>query len=527
MNAAGRDGVGASLRPRPRSRAGCAGVVTAGPRRTFPIPMRLLLFICLAAAQAADGPAMLDSLRQVAIDDATITLLERQDAPVFETADAPPLRNLPPRTIVRLTLRPAAGSNINVEVWLPDAERWNGRLLGLGNGGAAGHINARALAEASYGGCVVATTDLGTAPNAASGDGNPEVWKDFGHRATHLMTVAAKRLVRAAYGRDPRFAYFHGGSTGGQQAVQEAQRHPEDYDGIVARVPAHCRAPLHAYFLWNHQILVRCPFSEAQQRAVIAAAVEHMAGREPPQTAGRLVSDPRCTPADIAAVIALARRKDPSLDDAHADALRKLFEGPRHAVTGERIFGGVPLGSSWNNAAGNLYLFNWVFGAGQDPMRLDFGADIDRYLAALGPDLDAEDDDLSRFRDRGGRLLLVSGSADACVPYHATLDYYERLCERFGSLDAVTGFCRFYLVPGMGHGADGPGITALPDLLKTVIDWREQGVAPGPLHCRRSVGGTTGLELSVPPYPARLDGTAGPRGGVERIAERFRSPAPR
>lgn len=489
------------------------------------MPRPLLLVVLTALLQAADTPAMLDSLRHVALDDATVTLLERQDAPVLQAANAPPLTGLPPRTVVRLVLRPAPGSNIAVEVWLPDPERWNGRFLGLGNGGAAGLIHARGLAEACRGGYAAATTDLGTAPDPSSGNGNPEVWRDFGHRATHLMTVAAKRLVRAAYGREPGFSYFVGGSTGGQQAMQEAQRHPDDYDGIVARVPAHCRAPLHAYFLWNHQILSRCPFTPAQQQAVIAAANRHLAAREGPQTAGRMVSDPRCAPEDIAAVIALARTLEPGLTDAHAEALRKLFDGPRHAVTGERIFGGVPLGSSWGNAAGNLYLLHWAFGAERDLLRLDFGADIERYLAALGPDLNAEDDDLSRFRDRGGRLLLLSGSADACVPYHATLDWYERLCERVGSLEAAASFCRFYLVPGMGHGGDGPGVTHLPDLLAAVVAWRERGEAPEALRCRRVVEGVTELELQVPPYPARPDGSAGPRGGVERVAARFRAPS--
>ncbi|MBN8525601.1 MAG: tannase/feruloyl esterase family alpha/beta hydrolase, partial [Planctomycetes bacterium] len=418
---------------------------------------RLLLLLLLAhLVPAAEGNPMLASLRDLVIPDATITRLERQESDTLELANEAPRRGLPPRTVVRLELRPAQGSRIVVEVWLPDPERWNGRFLGLGNGGAAGHINPGALADACRGGHAVAHTDMGTFPDSSSGNGNPEVWRDFGHRATHLMTTAGKALVRAAYGRDPSFSYFVGGSTGGQQAMQEAQRHPDDYDGIVARVPAHCRAPLHAYFLWNHQILARRPFTPAQQQAVVAAANEHMAPREIAATAGRMVSDPRATPADIAAVIALARQRDPSLTDAHAEALRKLFDGPRHALTGERIFDGVPLGSSWDNATGNLYLFHWVFGPRQNLLQLDFAADIERYLAALGPDLNAEDDDLSRFRARGGRLLVVSGTADACVPYHATLDWYERLCERAGSPQAAAEFCRFYLVPGMGHGADGP-----------------------------------------------------------------------
>jgi hypothetical protein len=60
----------------------------------------------------------------------------------------------------------------------------------------------------------------------------------------------------------------------------------------------------------------------------------------------------------------LALQKDPTLTPAHGDALQKLFDGPRHAITGERIFCGMPLGSQpFSMGEGNLYLFNWVFGA--------------------------------------------------------------------------------------------------------------------------------------------------------------------
>lgn len=497
----------------------------------MPIPLRPslaaatgLALAVLATLPAAEGQDALEAIRRCAIEHATVTRLERSESDAFEVAGQPPVKGLPPRTMVRLVLKPEPGSTIAVALWLPDAAHWNGRLLGLGNSGSAGGINERNLAGRVAGGYAVVTTDMGTAPNPASGNGNPAVWRDFGHRATHLMTVAAKQIVRAAYGRDADRCYFVGGSTGGQQAMQAAQRHPEDYDGIVANVPAHCRAPLHAYFLWNHQILARTPFTEAQQKAVIAAANQHVAEREPPATAGRIVSDPRCTPADIAAVIARARSADPSISDAQAEALRQLFDGPRHAVTGERIFNGVPLGSSWNNARGHLYLFHWVFGAQQDLLKLNWNADIDRFLAALGPDLNAEDDDLGRFRDHGGRLLMVSGSADPIVPYHATLDYYERLVERAGSLAAAQAFCRFYLIPGMGHGSEGPGVNTMPDLLALVVDWREKGVAPQALRARRLVDGKTELDLQILPYPGSADG---PRGGVDRIAERFRRPPAR
>lgn len=485
-----------------------------------------------ADASKVEGP--LKALQALKIDSGKVVFLERIPASPATPASiaTPAVGALPTRTVVKLVLNPAPGSNINVEAWLPDPEKWNGRFIGLGNGGSAGRINSLSLAGPAAEGYAVATTDMGTAPNANSGIGNKEVWKDFGFRATHLMTVTAKQLVQAYYGKAPQYSYFNGGSTGGQQALQEAQRYPEDYDGIVANVPAHCRTPLHAYFLWNDQILRQCPFTEAQEENIIAAGNEFMASRELPQTAGKMVSDPRCTEADIEAVITLARKKDATLTDKHAEAMRKLFGGPKHAITGERIFCGIPLGSTFKAAHGHLYLFQWVFGAQKDLATLDFGKDIDTYTAELGPYLNAENADLSAFEKRGGKLILISGSADSVVPYHATLDYYERVVEHFGSLEKAGSFCKFYLIPGMSHGP-GPGINGLPNMLKAVIEWREKQVAPGAIQGRRVVNGKTEIEIPLPPYPGKtvvdpaggFKTVAGPRGGVERVAEKFRPAA--
>lgn len=476
-----------------------------------------------ALAAPPENTDRLATLKQLPIDAGKIVLAEEISA----TAD----KNLPPHSVVKLILTPGRDSNINVEICLPAAEKWNNRFIGLGNGGAAGRISSGSLLGYMARGYAVATTDMGTAPNSDSGIGKPDVWKDFGYRATHLMTVSAKQVIKAYYGRSPEYSYFNGGSTGGQQALQEAQRYPEDYDGIVANVPAHCRTPLHAYFLWNEQIFHQCPFTASQEENIIAAGNEYMAARELPQTAGKLVSDPRCTEKDIEAVIALARKKDPTLTDKHAEALRKLFAGPTHAITGERIFDGIPLGSSFKIAHGHLYLFQWVFGKEKDLQSLDFGKDIDTYTTALGPYLNAENPDLSPFEKRGGKLIMISGSADSCVPYHASLDYYERVIEHFGSLEKVTSFLKFYIVPGMSHGP-GPGINKLPDMLGLVMNWREKGEAPHTLSAQRVIDGKTDLDMPLYPYPEKTTWEAGgfkpvngPRGGVDRVAERFRPKA--
>ncbi|MHB1078318.1 MAG: tannase/feruloyl esterase family alpha/beta hydrolase [Prosthecobacter sp.] len=477
-----------------------------------------------ALAAPPENTDRLATLKQLPIEAGKIVLAEEISA----TAD----KNLPPHTVVKLILTPGKDSNINVEIWLPEAGKWNNRFIGLGNGGAAGRINSGSLAGPMARGYAVATTDMGTAPNSDSGIGKPDVWKDFGYRATHLMTTSAKQVIKAYYGRAPEYSYFNGGSTGGQQALQEAQRYPEDYDGIVANVPAHCRTPLHAYFLWNEQIFHHCPFTSTQEENIIAAGNEYMAAREIPQTAGKMVSDPRCNDYDIEAVIAIAQKKDPTLTEKHAKALRKLFGGPKHTITGERIFDGIPFGSSFKISHGHLYLFQWVFGKDKDLQSLDFGKDIDTYTAALGPYLNAENPDLTPFEKRGGKLIMISGSSDSCVPYHASLDYYERVIEHFGALEKVASFCKFYIVPGMSHGP-GPGINKLPDMLGLVMNWREKGEAPHTLSAQRIVEGKTEIDMPLYPYPEKTTWDAsggfkpvnGPRGGVDRVAKRFRPTA--
>ena len=478
-------------------------------------------------------PTPIPTLRDLKIDGGTIVSALRDDAPTI-LIDGKPREKVPPRTVLKILLNPARGSNINVEIWLPDAAAWNGRMVGLGNGGPAGSIHDGTLLGPFLQGYATVTTDMGTAPNPESGVKNPEVWKDFGFRATHLMTTAARQVIKAHYGKDAEYAYFVGGSTGGQQALQEAQRYPEDYDGIIANIPAHCRTPLHAYFLWNEQILKKCPFTPAQKAGIQQAGVDYMAPRQVPALAGKCIADPRHTPRDIEGVIKLARQRDATLTDAQADALRKIFDGPRRADTGERIFDGIPFGSSFDSAQGNLYLFEWAFDGAKPMDEINFGADIDAYTARLGPYLNAENPDLTPFQKRGGKLIMVSGADDSVVPYHATLDYYERVIAQCGGLEKTRAFCRFFLIPGMAHGGQGNGLGGPPNLLKTVEAWREKGTAPAEEICKRVVDGKTELELPIYPYPQQTAWDVatqtyhpvdGPRGGVDAVAARFRPAA--
>lgn len=405
---------------------------------------------------------------------------------------------------LELGLAPAEGSLVRVEVALPPRARWNGRLVGLGNGGAGGFLPYREQGAYLRRGCATATTDLGTrAVVARAAPANAETIRDFGHRATHLAMVCGRALAEAAYGSPPRFVYFVGGSTGGQQALSLVQRHPEDCDAAIAAVPAHDRTALHAYFLWNWQASHRedgsMLFLGPQEKSWRRAVLDVLARRETMARArGRFVSDPRWSADEREEALERAARRDPTLSPAHLDALRKMHEGPVHAQTGERIHGGIPPGADFGPACGNLWLFDWAFGPGTDPFSIDFGADFDRYRAALAPDLDANSPDLDAFRARGGKLLVYSGSCDSCVPWHATAAWYRKLAERCGGVEEARAFCLYYVLPGRAH-VGGPGVQTIRDEFRHLVAWREKGIAP------RLVGhGCTAPAFDVPLRPFDL-----------------------
>lgn len=160
-------------------------------------------------------------------------------APSAETFSA--FDRLPPFCRVQAVAAPSPDSHIEIEVWLP-ASGWNGRLLGAGNGGYGGAISHFRLGEAVNSGYAGASTDTGHKASSSRDSrwaaGHPEKQTDFDHRAVHAMTVLAKAAIRAFYGRPPDRSYFNACSNGGRQGLMEAERYPDDYDGIMAGAPA-------------------------------------------------------------------------------------------------------------------------------------------------------------------------------------------------------------------------------------------------------------------------------------------------
>ncbi len=380
-----------------------------------------------------------------------------------------------------LTIPTSSASQIRVMITFP--EKWNWRFLALGNKGAAGTIFEEELSCYSKQGYVTAMTDLGTAPNPRLvGIHNPEVWKDYGYRATELMTHVVKEEIRKRYHSSPIASYFVGVSTGGQQAFSVVQRLPSEYNGVIAGVPAHSRTRLHAYFLWVIQHLYdangKYILTKSQEQSYHRAALEYFAAGETLEIArGRFISNPNWSQRDQEAVLEAAVRLDPSIGERELGVLRALQQGPVHAVTGRSIFGGVPPAAPLRISMANLFPFTWVFGEGKDLFSLNFHSDIDRYISELAPLLDADDPDILPFDACGGKMIIYSGSQDSSVPYHATRDYYLNVVSRVGSIERTQSFCRYYLLPGRNH-IGGPGVQEIINPLRAIRNWYEKGQPP-------------------------------------------------
>ncbi|MGH9723007.1 MAG: tannase/feruloyl esterase family alpha/beta hydrolase, partial [Bryobacteraceae bacterium] len=195
-----------------------------------------LVWLPVAIALAASAQIPCEQLKSLKLAGAAITLAESITAGSLKNPGAPPAaaaQALPAYCLVAATLKPSPDSDIKIEIWLPADAVWNGKFQAIGGGGWVGAISYPGMATALQDGYATASTDTGHEGRSASfAVGHPEKVVDFSHRAVHEMTVKAKAIITAYYGRGPRLSYWNGCSTGGRQGLIAAQQYPEDFDGI-------------------------------------------------------------------------------------------------------------------------------------------------------------------------------------------------------------------------------------------------------------------------------------------------------
>lgn len=415
-------------------------------------------------------------------------------------------------TFAEFTLKPESESEIRCRIELPPAKRWKGELWGVGNSSSGGKLPK--ISEFSADGHAVVTTDLGT-ERYVFGDRKdlpfPDaVRRDFFWRATHLMTVYAKRIVREHYGRDPERSYFRGGSCGGRQGLSEAERFPEDYDGIIVGVPAATtvlsEAEAYNVYRCTHDDAGKALFTPAQLRIVADAAIEYMKDRDVKPYAGKVLSNPFLPDADIEGFLALAARKDPALGDPGLSArLKGVFTGV--VRNGRRVCHGMPAGVFMGNSRGGNYsnegrLLMRQWRKRNGPASASSWEAFEEIVAACGEEANATCVDFRAFRDRGGKLIMTTGWEDQTIPPAAHIAWYEAVAEEMGGLEKTRGFFRLFPLPGLAHGggkgriATGGGIRAVH--LQLLRDWVVKGVAPEtyPHEWKEEK-----LTIPLPPYP--------------------------
>ncbi len=219
-----------------------------------------------------------EALANLSLPDTAIATAVSVPAGSYTAPDGTSFPNLPAFCRVAGSIQPAADSNIEFEVWLPNSQ-WNGKFAGADNGGFGGAINYAKIGDALSHNYAAASTDTGhTAGSLGVLDaswalGHPEKVTDYGYRAIHQTAQMGQAILAAFYGQRPGHSYFNGCSNGGRQALMEAQRYPEDYDGIIAGSPAHFMTHLFATGVWDNQALTVNYLPPSKLPAIEAAAL--------------------------------------------------------------------------------------------------------------------------------------------------------------------------------------------------------------------------------------------------------------
>ncbi|HEV2962856.1 MAG TPA: tannase/feruloyl esterase family alpha/beta hydrolase [Candidatus Angelobacter sp.] len=498
--------------------------------------------------------ASCESLSSLKLPDTTIISAQSIAAGAFTPGSAPqPLfKDLPAFCRVTAELKPSKDSDIKMEVWMP-VSGWNGKYEGLGNGGFAGSISIvyQAMASAMSRGYAAAGTDTGHTGSATDSSwalGHPEKVIDFGYRAIHEMTVKAKAIIQAFYGDAPKHSYFASCSNGGREALMEAQRFPEDYDGILAGAPANFWTNMLVSGIWDLQALQGDPKSyiPAAKISAISAAVLATCDAQDGVKDG-IINDPRECRFDPSTMVCKESDSKDCLTAPQAEALKKLYEGP-HNSKSQPIFPGSVVGgedgpggwSSWvtgtapgkslQYAFSNGFFVNMVF---EDPkwdfktFNFDTGVKIANDKAAHA--LNSNDPNMKAFRARGGKLIIYHGWSDAAISPLNSIRYYNTVVDAMGAQE-TNQFLRLFMAPGMQHCAGGPGPNSFGqtgnpkaptdpqhNIFTALEQWVEKDLAPDRIVAAKWVSDldpSQGARMTRPlcPHPqvAKYKGTGDP-----------------
>ena len=463
--------------------AGKGGLGAPGPLGSTPKP----------AIPNAKPVRTCESLAMVALPNTTI------ESAIVDANNANVCR------VAAITTHPPAGDKVRIWVAIP-LSNWNGRFMGTGGGGFSGGGQGGANQPLTLG-YAAGATDTGHAGGSGSfaldsnGRLNWQLIRDNAHVGIHEMTVTGKALTQALYGAAPKYSYFNGCSTGGRQGLMEAQRYPEDYNGIVAGAPAINWQKLHPQQMWGTVVMnsMNNPVPSCKLQAATNAAIAACDAIDGVKDS--LIEDPaRCT-YDPKALVGTVAGDCGAITQADADVIRKLWEGPRGA-DGKFLWYGLPRGADLTAISGtrgtplkaqpfgiSLEWFRYFLSQNPqfdaatitpDMYERFFEQSVEQFTAVIGTD----NADLSAFLARGGKAIVWHGYADQLISASGTVDYYKRVQQQMGGAEKAAEFMRLFLAPGIGHCAGGPG--AMPSgQLDALVSWVEDGKAPATLPASR------------------------------------------
>ena len=444
--------------------------------------------------------------------------------------DSESLPNLPDVTITSVTQETASvphckiagviGSEIHFELLLP--EKWNGKFVFGGGGGFAGGVTnwAKDTLGALQKGYATVGTDTGhqaQSQDASWALNNFERLENFGHQAVHRTTVNAKALIKAYYGRDITRNYFAGCSRGGGQALMEAQRYPDDFEGIVAMAPAfNWTHELGARWIRNAQLMypdptkIEQPVIDSKALKLISDAVMNKCDALDGIKDG-VLNDPRQCDFDVSSLACGKTTSSNCLSQQQVNVAKAIYGD---FEVGGQVIHGTPIGAELPGTPIGWEL--WHTGGYKPGEVLDFheGANNGAYPEPVAPNgawafangifkyflyndadwsyagydfkdfaekatrvaytLDADNPDLSAFRARGGKLIMDNSWMDGSMSAYNTIKYYDSVMAHDSTAQKDV---RFFIRPGVAHCVFGPG-PDVTDYLTAIDEWVETGNAP-------------------------------------------------
>ena len=379
-------------------------------------------------------------------------------------------------------------------------KNWNGKFMMGGCGGPCGNYLEDRIDPALVRHYAVVDTDMGHKGTGwLFGYHNLQGQLDFAYRATHLTAVVAKEIIKTFYGNAAARNYFNGCSTGGRQAMIEAQRFPQDFEGIIAGAPVYDEVGDAPYFLdWNTNVNTAKDGSSiltVDKLAVLHKAVLKQCDMLDGLADGLLMNPARCAFDPKSIVCKVGADAAQCLTPEQAEVAQKIHDGARNSK-GQKLYWGMAWGSEdqwipigWVDASGKQRSYAGFSitgylgltqgapaGPGYHSSEFDFDAHPSR-LDLTGALYNPVNPDLSRFHRAGGKLILFTGWHDNNIPPEASLNYYEAAMRANGGEAATKEFFRFFMPPAVNHcrGGDGGGEV---DWITALELWVENGQAP-------------------------------------------------